>query len=290
MNRSRKLRDKIRSNRPARAMAAHSPLSAMLAEEAGFDAIWGSGFELSALMGLPDMSFITMTQHLDMLRAINSATQLPVIADIDTGYGNALNVMYAVQEFERAGIAAVVIEDKVFPKTTSLLQGGRQELCRIEEFQGKIEAACNARSNPEFLIVARTEALIAGHSLDDALNRARNYEHAGADLILVHSKADTSEEIERFADQWDGGVELVVVPTSYPDFSIAKAREFATIGLVIYGNHAIRSSISGMKKAFEEIIQTDGAKSVETSISSVTEVFRLQGMDEQKQRERQFLR
>ena len=97
------------------------------------------GFELSALYGLPDVSLITMTQHLEMVRAIAGTASLPIIADIDTGFGNAVNVVHAIQEYERAGATAVVIEDKTFPKVTSLIADGRQELVCIEEFQGKIE-------------------------------------------------------------------------------------------------------------------------------------------------------
>jgi phosphoenolpyruvate phosphomutase len=127
------------------AMAAHSPLSAMLAAEAGFDAIWASGFELSAMYGVPDVSVVSMTQHLDMTRAMADRSGLPVVADIDTGFGNAINVLYAIEQYERAGAAAIVMEDKSFPKVTSLIAGGRQDMVRIEEFQGKIEAALTAR-------------------------------------------------------------------------------------------------------------------------------------------------
>src|SRR5215471_13349735 len=134
---SRSLREAIAADL-AHVMAAHSPLSARLAEEAGFDGIWASGFELSALYGLPDVSLITMTQHLDMVRAMVEQSSLPLVADIDTGFGNALIVIYAIERYERVGAAAVVIEDKTFPKVTSLVAEGRQELLRIEEFQGKI--------------------------------------------------------------------------------------------------------------------------------------------------------
>src|SRR5580658_9379052 len=122
-------------------MSAHNPLSARLAAEAGFDGIWASGFELSAAYGVPDASLLSLTQHLDMTRAIVEQVGVPVIADIDTGYGNAINVLHVVSAYAAAGSAAVVLEDKLFPKDTSLLAGGRQELVRIEEFQGKIEAA-----------------------------------------------------------------------------------------------------------------------------------------------------
>ena len=141
----RLLRDKMANSGLVHIMAAHSPLSARLAEEAGFDGIWASGFELSALYGLADVSLISMTQHLDMMRAIAEQIELPIVADIDTGFGNAINVIHAIRQYERAGASAVVIEDKSFPKVTSLVADGRQELLRIEEFQGKIEAACRTR-------------------------------------------------------------------------------------------------------------------------------------------------
>src|SRR5215216_4271724 len=129
------LRDKVARGELATVMAAHNPLSARLAEEAGFDGIWASGFELSALYDLADVSLISMTQHLDMMRAMADQIYLPIVADIDTGFGNAINVIYAVEQYERAGAAAVVIEDKSFPKVTSLIADGRQELLRVEEFQ-----------------------------------------------------------------------------------------------------------------------------------------------------------
>ena len=157
-----KFREILARNGLVEAMAAHSPLSAMLAAEAGFDAIWASGFELSAMYGVPDVSVVSMTQHLDMTRAMAERSGIPVVADIDTGFGNAINVLYAVEQYERAGAAAIVMEDKSFPKVTSLIAGGRQDMVRIEEFQGKIEAARSVRSDKDFVIVARTEALIAG--------------------------------------------------------------------------------------------------------------------------------
>jgi 2-methylisocitrate lyase-like PEP mutase family enzyme len=156
------LRQKMSERGLVHVMAAHSPLSARLAEEAGFDGLWASGFELSALYGLADVSLVSMTQHLDMVRAMAEQSALPIVADIDTGFGNAVNVVYAIRQYERAGAAAVVIEDKTFPKVTSLVADGRQELLRTEEFQGKIAAAVATRSNSDFLVIARTEALIAG--------------------------------------------------------------------------------------------------------------------------------
>jgi phosphoenolpyruvate phosphomutase len=271
-------------------MAAHSPLSARLAEEAGFDGIWASGFELSALYGLADVSLLSLSQHLDMVRAMSGQCSLPIVADIDTGYGNAVNVDYVVREYERAGASAVVMEDKSFPKVTSLLTDGRHELVRTDEFEGKIQAALAARQSPDFLIIARTEALIAGLGQHEALQRCRAYQQAGADMLLVHSKSTTPDEIERWVQAWDGSAPLVIVPTAYPDLSADRIVELGKIKMVIYGNHAIRASIAAMQKIFATIIKERGIKTADREVVSVAEVFRLQRMDEIKCLEKRFLR
>lgn len=271
-------------------MATHSPLSARLAQEAGFDGLWASGFELSALYGLADVSLISMTQHLDMLRCIAGQVSLPIIADIDTGFGNAVNVAHAVREYERAGAAGVVIEDKTFPKVTSLAADSRQELLRVEEFQGKIEAAVASRNGPDFVVIGRTEALIAGLGEREALMRARAYEEAGADMILVHSKSKTPEEIESFVRAWSGSAPLVIVPTSYPQLSGERIRALGKIRVVIYGNHAIRASVAAMQAVFAQIMKEQGTLGATRSIAPVEEVFRLQGMGEVNALEKRFLR
>ena len=270
-------------------MAAHSPLSALLVEEAGFDGIWASGFELSALYGLPDVSLVSMTQHLDMVSAMAQSVSLPIVADIDTGFGNAINVIYAIEQYERAGAAAVVIEDKTFPKVTSLIADGRQELLRTEEFQGKVKAATETRTSDDFLVIARTEALIAGLGEEEALTRARAYEAAGADMILIHSKQKTPDEVESFVRAWDGKAPIVIVPTAYPEMNEKRIRALGKIGIVIYGNHAIRASITAMQDVFARILKDRGIDRVEGDIVPVDEVFRLQKMDKVKDREKRFL-
>jgi phosphoenolpyruvate phosphomutase len=290
MTAGKRMRDILAKKGLVEAMAAHSPLSAMLASEAGFDAVWASGFELSALYGVPDVSVVSMTQHLEMTRAMVDRSGLPVVADIDTGFGNAINVLYAVEQYERAGVAAIVMEDKSFPKVTSLIAGGRQDMVRIEEFQGKIEAARAARHDPDLVVVARTEALIAGLGQDEALKRARAYEAAGADLILVHSKQKTPDEIEAFIAAWDGKVPIALVPTAYPQMTVARVRELKKVGLLIWGNHAIRASVGAMRETFARIRRDGGINGVEASIATVDEVFDLQGMGTVKDNEKRFLR
>ena len=284
------LRELIRRKPLLHVMAAHSPLSALLAEEAGFDALWASGFELSALYGLADVSLVTMTQHLDMVRMMHARSSLPIIADIDTGFGNAVNVIHAIRQYEAAGAASVVIEDKTFPKVTSLVPDGRQELARIEEFQGKIAAAIATRRDPDFLIIARTEALIAGCGEAEALERARAYEAAGADLILIHSKQKSPDEVESFARAWIGKAPLVIVPTAYPEMNEARILALGKIKIVIYGNHALRAAVKAMQDVFARIREDRGAHRVQADIAPVEEIFRLQEMERIKADEKRFLR
>ena len=189
------LRAKLDTGKPALAMAAHNPLAAKLATDAGFDAVWGSGFELSASYAVPDANIVAMGTHLDMMRAMGEAQPGPVIADIDTGFGNAVNVAYAVPRYAAAGVAAVVMEDKTFPKDSSLRPGSRQELVPVREFQGKVEAA---KAHGSVLVVARTEALIAGLGEGEALHRGTAYAEAGADAVLVLSKKRTPDDILSF--------------------------------------------------------------------------------------------
>lgn len=290
MSSIKRLRTRLDETSLIHVMAAHSPLSALLAEEAGFDALWASGFELSALYGLPDMSLISMTQHLDMLRSIAGRTTLPIIADIDTGYGNAINVIHAVHEYERAGASAVVIEDKTFPKVTSLMAGGRQELLRIEEFQGKIEAAVATRRDPNFLVIARTEALIAGLGETEALHRAKAYVEAGAEMVLIHSKKTDASEIESFSRAWGGSVPLAIVPNAYPDLDAERVKALGNIRVMIYGNYGIRAAATAMRETFRRIIADGGVQNVHKDILPVEEIFDLQNVDSVKAAEARFLR
>jgi phosphonopyruvate hydrolase len=284
------LKDKLASRDLVTLMSAHNPLSARLAEEAGFDGIWASGFELSAAYGVPDASLLSFSQHLDMTRAMIAQVAVPLVADLDTGYGNAVNVMHVVGAYARAGVAAVVIEDKTFPKDTSLLVGGRQDLVRVEEFQGKIAAACTASGEHGLVVIARTEALIADLGIEEALRRGSAYAEAGADMILVHSKRKTPDEIVDFAQRWQSETRLVVVPTAYPDLTEARIRQLGNIGMVIYGNHAVRAAVTAMRQIFAEIRADGGIHNVDKRIVSVEEIFELQRVAEMKRTEQKYLR
>lgn len=290
MSKSAQLRQRL-SNQPlTHIIGAHNPLSARLAEEAGFNGVWASGFELSASFAVPDASILSMTQHLEMTRAICAAVEIPVVADIDTGYGNAVNVMHTVTQYEAAGSAAVVIEDKKFPKDTSLLEGGRQELLRPEEFAGKIEAACAGRASPDFLVIARTEALIAGQGQAEAHRRADAYVKAGADAVLIHSKSRTPDEIVEFCRGWKLKAPLVIVPTAYPELTESDIVALEKIKMVIYGNHGIRAAVTAMADVFERIRADGGIYNVDGDIVPVTRIFELQRVAQMKENEKRYLK
>ncbi|HEY4998688.1 MAG TPA: phosphonopyruvate hydrolase, partial [Usitatibacter sp.] len=228
--------------------------------------------------------------HVEMTRAIARTVSIPVIADIDTGFGNAITVSYAIPQFEDAGASAVVMEDKTFPKDTSLRAGGRQELVRVEEFQGKIAAACAARSDRAFTVIARVEALIAGLGQEEALARALAYEEAGADAILIHSKRRTPEEILEFVRAWSGTAPLVLVPTAYPQLTEADIAALGKVGLVIYGNHAIRAAVGAMKAVFAQIRREGGIANVDATLPTVDEIIELQGDAAMRALESKYLR
>ncbi len=282
------LRARMDVARPALAMAAHNPLAARLAAEAGFDAIWGSGFELSASHAVPDASILPMGTHLETMRAIGEAQDAPVVADLDTGFGSAVNVAYAVPRYAAAGVAAVVIEDKTFPKDSSLRPGGRQELVPLGEFRGKVEAA--RAHGGGMLVIARTEALIAGLGQEEALRRGAAYAEAGADAVLVHSKARTPDEVLAFCRAWPGRVPLVLVPTSYPELSFADVAALGKVGMIICGNHAIRAAAAAMRRVFRRILAEGGIAGVEAEIAPVAEIFALQGDARLREIERAYLR
>jgi phosphoenolpyruvate phosphomutase len=284
-----KLRALLKQPGIIKAVGAQDALSAKLIERAGFDAIWASGFAISAsLKCIPDASFITSSEQLEVERNIAEAVSIPIIADCDTGYGNALNVMRTVNDRERAGVAAICIEDNVYPKRCSFYAGVRRELIPIEEHCGKIQAAKAAQTVPEFLVIARTEALIAGWGQDEALKRAQAYADAGADAVLIHSKSPTFDELRTVAKRWSGQVPLVVVPTIFDGVTAAELEE-AGFKIVIYANQMVRASIRAMRDALDVIKQDTRPGSVNDRIVKLKEVYEIVGVPQMEEDEKKFL-
>jgi phosphoenolpyruvate phosphomutase len=269
-------------------MEAHNGLSARIVEEAGFHGIWASGLSISASLGVRDNNEASWTQVLEVVEFMSDATNVPILLDGDTGFGNFNNVRRLVKKLEQRGIAAVCIEDKLFPKTNSFINGDRQPLADLDEFAGKIKAVKDAQTDPDFSVVARLEAFIAGWGLDEMLRRAEAYHQAGADGLLIHSKQSTPDQILAFAKAWANRSPLVIVPTMYYSTPV-EVFEQAGISVVIWANHNLRAAISAMQQTTRTIFKERSLRNVEDRVVSVKEVFRLQNADELIEAEERYL-
>jgi len=269
-------------------MEAHNGLSAKIVEEAGFKGIWASGLSISASMGIRDNNEASWTQVLDILEFMSDATTIPILLDGDTGYGNFNNARRLVSKLEQLNIAGVCIEDKLFPKTNSFINGEAQPLASIEEFCGKIKAMKDSQIDDDFMVVARVEAFIAGWGLEEALKRAEAYRQAGADAILVHSKRADSQEIEAFMNEWSERHPVVIVPTKYYTTPTSEFRRLG-VSTVIWANHNLRASLTAMQNISNQILKDESLSRVEKTIASVNDIFRLQNIEELKQAEKKYL-
>ena len=268
-------------------MEAHSGLSAKVAEEAGFAGIWASGLSISAMLGVRDANEASWTQVLDVVEFMNDATRVPILLDGDTGYGNFNSVRRLVRKLEQRDIAGVCLEDKTFPKTNSFVAGS-QELVPVEEFCGKIQAAKEAQTDSNFVVVARVEAFIAGCGLAEAMRRAEAYHLAGADAILMHSARSNASEILAFTKAWGDRLPVVIVPTKYYQTPTQVFRD-AGIAVVIFANHLMRASLHSMQRIARQLFTDQCLENVEPTVAPLAEVFRLQDVAELERAERRYL-
>ena len=277
---------KLLDNQPiVKVCGAYDAMSAKLVELSGFDAVWAGSFAISAIHNVPDASILTMTEFFTAASNMANACEIPVIADCDTGYGDATNVRYMVKKYENAGIAGICIEDKTFPKQNSLLEGGNNQLLSEKDFAAKILAANEAKQNKAFTIIARIEALISGIGIEQALKRAYAYEKAGADLILIHSKKITPEEIFEFSDSWKGSAPLVVIPTTYYSVNVDELIEHK-IKMVIYANQTLRAAHFALSKLLKQMKNANNMSQLQNQMSSMEDIFKLQEMHDMKSQEK----
>ncbi len=269
-------------------MEAHSGLSAKIVEEAGFKGIWASGLSISAAMGVRDNNEASWTQVLEVLEFMSDATSIPILLDGDTGYGNFNNARRLVKKLEQRAIAGVCLEDKLFPKTNSFISGEQQPLADVDEFCGKLKACKDSQEDPDFCVVARTEAFITGWDVKEALRRAEAYHQAGADAILVHSKKSGPDDVVAFMREWGNRCPIVIVPTTYYSTPTSLFEEIG-VSVAIWANHTLRASVGAMKAAVERIYQERSLMAVEQGIVPVAELFRLQDADELKRAEKRYL-
>ncbi len=246
-----RLRALLDSGETVVAPGAFSPLAARLVEEAGFPAVYMTGFGTSAaLIGRPDVGLLTMTEMADNARRIADCVDIPVIADADTGYGNPLNVIRTVGYFEAAGVAGIHIEDQVAPKKCGHLDG--KHVIAPEEMVAKIRAAVEARAHPDFLIIARTDAR-AVEGLERALDRARMYRQAGADALFI--EAVVSEQEAQEAARAFPGVPLLfnwAEGGRTPPLSLARLTELG-YRIVIFPLSTLLAATAGMRAVLAEI-------------------------------------
>ncbi len=278
------LRAKLKEKKILKVAGAFDSMSAKLVELSNFDAVWAGSFAISATHALPDASILTMTEFLAAASSMADACSIPIIADCDTGFGGPSNVSHLVKKYEKAGIAAICIEDKIFPKQNSLLKEGKQELLSEKDFVAKIIAGKAAKNNPDFMIISRIESLIAGHGVKEAVKRATAYELAGADAILIHSKKNTPDEIFEFCNTWNGDIPIIAIPTTYPTVTLDELQN-NNIKMVIYANQSLRAAHWAMAEHLNQLSTAKSLSEVKTNLTPMEDIFHLQEMYEIKQQE-----
>ena len=247
-----RLRELIDSAEILSAPGAYDAFSAKLVEAVGFEAVYMSGFGTAAsMLGLPDIGLLTMTEMVDNAKRMADAVNIPVIADADTGYGNHLNVMRTVEEYERAGIAAVQIEDQVSPKRCGHMEGHR--LIPAEEMAAKIRAAVVARKDPDMVLIARTDA-ISAEGFDEAIRRGNIYREAGADLLFI--EAPTAVEQLARIPRLINGPTLVNLAPKTPYLHVKKYEEMG-YSMAIYPPISITCVYAALKEKLLEL-KTEG--------------------------------
>ncbi|OXM74971.1 carboxyvinyl-carboxyphosphonate phosphorylmutase [Amycolatopsis sp. KNN50.9b] len=283
----KRLRELLAAPGPLVAPGAYDALTARLIEQAGFGVVYMTGFGTTAsLIGRPDVGLLTGTEMIDNARRIAAAVDVPVIADADTGYGNALNVIRTVQAYEQAGVAGIHLEDQVSPKKCGHLSG--KAVIAREEMVGKLRAAVAARRDPDFVLIARTDAA-AVHGLADAIGRARAYAAAGADLLFV--EAPTSEaDLATVARELSGVAPLVfnwAEGGRTPPLPLARIAELG-FALVLYPIGTLLAATAGVR-ALLETVRADGTPAAALpGLPSFGEFTGLVGLPEVSDLERRF--
>jgi len=299
-----KLKTLLDRGKIVRVLEAHNGLSGIIANNAciegqsnevpvqrEFDAIWESSLTDSASKGHPDIEVVSFDSRLQSINEILAVTHKPMIVDGDTG-GDANNFEYMVTKLERAGVSAVIIEDKVFPKRNSLEPGVQQTLQEPEVFAQKIHRGKSVQISSDFMIIARLESLIAGKSVDDAISRAQIYLETGADGVMIHSKEKDPAQIMEFAKRYQEMTQkinlkkpMVCVPTTYNTLTEDELRT-AGFRIVIYANHLLRSANKAMEETARTILLNQRSFEADPICSPVREIFKTVGFLDVKEKDK----
>ena len=261
-------------------------LSARLVEEAGFEAVYLSGGAVARSMGIPDIGLVTMTETIERAFQVVSAVNIPVIADADTGYGNAVNLIRTVREFERAGVAAIHVEDQITPKRCGHLEG--KEVIPLAEMEKKLEAALTARIDEDFCIIARTDAR-GVHGLDDAIRRGEAFAGLGVDAIFV--EAPQSEEELAEIPRRLSGIPLLVNVFKGGKTPMLPMERLEKMGyrIAIYPSETQRAAIHAMRTALATLKREGTTESIDAVLTTFRERDRVVGLEEWQNIERQYL-
>jgi len=281
------LRQLIASNDLTFLMEAHDALSAAIAWHSGFRGLWASGLSIASSLGYRDANEASWTQVVDVVERMADATEIPVLVDGDSGFGNFNNARLAAYKLWQRGAGGICLEDKGFPKMNSFV-GDRHPLADITEFCGRLKAVKDGVPDPEFVLVARIEALIAGYDEAEALERAHAYAEAGVDAILIHSRKSVADEILSFARAWRNRLPLVIVPTKYYRTPVSEYRA-AGISTVIWANHNMRASVAAMREVCSRILREESIAGIEKEVAALDEIFGLLDYDELAAAEERYL-
>ncbi|MGE5217379.1 MAG: isocitrate lyase/PEP mutase family protein [Chloroflexota bacterium] len=261
-------------------------LSARLVEAAGFDAAYLSGGAVARSMGIPDIGLVTMSETIERAAQVVATIKIPVIADADTGYGNAVNLVRTVREFERAGVAAIHIEDQITPKRCGHLDG--KEVISPAEMEQKLAAALRARSDSDFCIIARTDAR-GVNGFDDAIERARRFAKLGVDAIFV--EAPQSEEELAEIPRRLPGVPLLVNVFKGGKTPMLPMERLERMGyrIAIYPSETQRAAIHAMRTALATLKREGTTESIDATLTTFKERDRVVGLDDWQKIEKQYL-
>lgn len=272
-------------------IGVHNALGAKIAEESGADGLWISSFEVHAAARLPDADILGTEDYVHVISQIVDRVGIPVLVDGNAGGGNAINTIRLVREFEKAGALGMCIEDNPFPKRCSFYDGMQDDLESESTFAGKIQASIEKRTEPDFSIIARLEALNKGLGLDVALDRGKAYVAAGAEAVLIHHKGDDVAPVLEFAQRWFASEDtpLVCVPTTYNTVPFATLED-AGFSLVIFANYGVRSIVTALRSTFATIMADRRLADADGQVSTMDEIFDLIYLDELKENEARYIR
>ncbi|MQA08874.1 MAG: hypothetical protein GEU98_10085 [Pseudonocardiaceae bacterium] len=254
-------------------LGVYDGLSTLVAEKVNVDFLWLSSFCVSASLGRPDSGVLDASEMANLVRTVVTTTHYPVVVDMDSGYGDALKVSLATRMIEQSGASAVCIEDNPLVKRSSLYHVDGRTLASIEEHEERIHAARRGLI-AGCRLIARTEALVAGHGIDEALERAHRYVEAGADAVFVQAtKADNGDELLEFCSKWGRRTPIFLAPTRYPQL---EAKDYTACGAThwIFANHAIRAAFRAMDLTLRQVenVKTGPVPQLDDQIASVREI------------------